>query len=64
MSEDNEAPKRGRKSNKHKLIEKYVANDPEETGDTFLYHADCPEGKVFQGLGVAEAIEQGWFNDV
>ena len=43
---------------------KYVAEDPEKTGDTWLYHDDCPEGKVFTGAAVEQAIDDGWWNDV
>ena len=66
MSEEmsEETPKRGRKSKKDLMKAKYVADNPEDTGATFLYHKDCPEGKVFEGSAVAEAIEAEWFNDV
>ena len=56
--------RRGRKSNKDRMKAKYVASNPKDTGPTFLYHKDCPEGKVFEGSDVEKAIDEGWWNDV
>lgn len=28
----------------------------------WLYHADCPQGRIFEGDAIAQAVKEGWLD--